>query len=158
MELVKYPSKILQRNTEATEFSGDKRELMINMVRVMMSNGGVGLAAPQVGLSLRTFVWLHDGYPQAIWNPEIRCLSGESTFQEGCLSLPDISVTKTRACSSILVGSGINGKPLQFNGNKSMTRIWQHEIDHLNGTLIIDSMSKTDKLKNAEAIRSLMGH
>jgi len=156
MELVKYPSKILREHAGEVEFFGDKRELMMNMVRLMVQNNGLGLAAPQVGLSLKTFVWIHDGYPHAIWNPEIKCLSGELTLPEGCLSLPGISVSKTRSCSSVLIGNGINGKPLQFNGNALMTRIWQHEIDHLNGTLIIDSMSKTDEVKNTKAIRLLM--
>jgi peptide deformylase len=126
------------------------------MWRIMSENGGCGLSASQIGLCIRMFVWKHDGFDQAIWNPFLDCVSGSAKLEEGCLSLPKVSVTKQRATSSILTGTGLNGRSLKFIGNEITTRIWQHEIDHLDGRLIIDGMSHEETILNRDAMRSLL--
>jgi peptide deformylase len=126
------------------------------MFRIMNKYGGVGLAAPQVGLDLRIFVWRHDGLDQAIWNPILSGVSGNMESTEGCLSLPHVSVTLQRATSSVLSGFAASGRPIRFVGDSNTTRIWQHEIDHLDGKLIIDNMSRQETVANREAMRTLL--
>jgi len=132
------------------------REMAKSMWKIMADNDGVGLAAPQVGVSTRMFVWRQNGGFEAIWNPQLSCLSGEMKSVEGCLSLPRVFVALTRATSSIMTGIGMNGLPLRLIGDESVTRIWQHEIDHLDGKLIIDQMSKDQTAINRKALRRLL--
>lgn len=158
MQLVYYPSKILSttcRKIKATELGQtrkDRQKLSEKMWKIMRKKRGVGLAAPQVGLDIRMFVWNHHGHQQAIWNPTLCYPSGEIDSVEGCLSFPGIKVTMKRATSSVLVGEGINGLGLKFTGDENTTRIWQHEIDHLDGKTIIDNMTEEEKEANNDAL------
>lgn len=166
MQLIYYPNPILSSQCEPVPDSGadQKRkrrlELANKMWTIMNKHGGVGLSAPQVGLNIRLFMWnQHSGkqlYNQAIWNPVLSCVSGLSQSIEGCLSLPKINVTIQRATSSILTGTGFNGRPLRFIGDAITTRIWQHEINHLDGKLIIDNMSPEDYETNRDALSILL--
>ena len=160
MRLIYYPDpRLLATCVEAPKQSQDERaRLAARMWKIMRKNRGVGLAAPQVGLNIRMFVWSHGGQDQAIWNPVLSCVSGCIESTEGCLSLPKVNVTLQRATSSILAGEGLNGKPLRFIGDGNTTRIWQHEIDHLDGKLIIDNMGRDDTLANRDALRTLLGN
>lgn len=159
MQLVHYPNPILLSEcptvTEELDVKA-RRMLAAEMFGLMNTNGGVGLASPQVGLNIRMFVWKQDGFDQAIWNPSLSCVSGCMESTEGCLSLPGVNVTLQRAMSSIMSGSGMNGKPLRLVGNEVTTRIWQHEIDHLDGKLIIDNMNLDDRNANRDALRALL--
>lgn len=101
------------------------------------------------------FVWKQNGFYQAIWNPVLNNISDYMESREGCLSLPQIIVNIERATSSVLTGIGFNNKPLKFIGDATTTRIWQHEIDHLNGKLIIDSMSINDETLNSYKLNML---
>ena len=158
MRLIYYPDpKLLIKCIEAPkESSKDRARLASKMWKIMRKNRGIGLAATQVGLNIRMFVWIHNGEQQAIWNPILNCVSGCAESTEGCLSLPGVSVTMQRATSSVMDGTGLNGRPLKFIGNATTTRIWQHEIDHLDGKLIIDEMSLDDKNANRNALRTLL--
>lgn len=158
MQLVHYPDPRLLVICKHNNFTTieERRTIAYKMFKIMNDNKGVGLAAPQVGLNIRMFVWNHNGYGQSIWNPILDCLSGEMVSKEGCLSIPEVNVTIQRAISSILLGEGINGKKLKFIGGKNTTRIWQHEIDHLDGKLIIDNMNRGDTIINKEALRELL--
>lgn len=157
MQLIYYPNPILSTKCQPAinppikqSIENLKRRLAprswseafaSEMWKIMHENNGVGLAAPQVGLNIRMFVWKHSGRNQAIWNPELSNISGCVTSAERCLSLPKVTyVTIQRATSSILTGTGLNGKPLRFIGDAVTTQIWQHEIDHLDGKLIIDEL------------------
>lgn len=133
----------------------DRVRLATKMWKIMRKNRGAGLAAPQVGLNIRMFVWKHNE-EHAIWNPTISCLSGSSESVEGCLSLPKVAVKMQRETSSVLTGTDINGKPLRLIGDINTTRIWLHEIDHLDGKLIIDNMSHEDNINNRDALRTLL--
>jgi len=126
------------------------------MFRILERHNGVGLAAPQVGMNVRMFAWKEHGFCQIIWNPVLKSVSGQQPSIEGCLSLPGVSVTMTRGTSSILTGIGINNLPIQFIGDTHTTRIWQHEIDHLDGKLIIDNMTKEETSLNKCTLRRLL--
>lgn len=164
MQLVHYPEPILLRNISPSENKcyyeksniKARRMMVADMFRIMDMHQGAGLAAPQVGLNIRMFVWKQNEFGQAIWNPTLSCVSGSSESIEGCLSLPKVSVTLNRATSSIISGFGLNGRSLRIIGDATTTRIWQHEIDHLDGKLIIDNMSHADGISNRDALQTLL--
>lgn len=158
MQLVYYPHPILLETCIKAHIQPTKERAAITAImwKIMRDNNGIGLAANQVGLNIRMFAWLENEYPQIIWNPILNCVSGMSEEQEGCLSLPEIQVTIQRATSSILSGEGINGLPLRYVGTQITTRIWQHEIDHLNGKLIIDDMNSNETISNKKALKKLL--
>lgn len=161
MQLISYPNKILSTVCKITDvkYDGQNREerqrLANKMWKIMRKKRGIGLAAPQVGLNIRMFVWSHFGHSQVIWNPILYYISGEIDSIEGCLSLPGITVTIKRATSSVLIGEGINGLGLKFIGDENTTKVWQHEIDHLDGKMIIDNMAKEDEAANKDILEIL---
>lgn len=122
MQLVYYPSPILLEQCQPVPNSGkgqrpkDRPALANMMWNIMKEKRGVGLAAPQVGLKIRMFVWEQYGTNFAIWNPIVCNVSGISKSIEGCLSLPGITVTKERSIKSQIFGTGINGQPCNYNG------------------------------------------
>jgi len=121
----------------------------------MTENKGVGLAATQVGLKIRMFVWKQYGVNRAIWNPTLSQTKGSMESIEGCLSLPKVSVTLQRATSCVLRGTGVDGLQFELRGTEDTTRIWQHEIDHLDGKLIIDNMNRNETISNKKALKRL---
>ena len=146
MQLVYYPDprllvRCLEYYSSIKESIKKRRMMRSEMFRVMEKYNGAGLAAPQVGMNVRMFAWKENGICQIIWNPVLKSVVGQQNSIEGCLSLPGVVVTMIRGTSSILTGIGINNLPLQFIGDAHSTRIWQHEIDHLDGKLIIDIVS-----------------
>ncbi len=171
MQLVIYPGVSLFENSRSVTNNLDengvslREELAASMWRIMSANNGVGLAAPQIGMNIRMFVWKNlRGRQRAIWNPvlEITALDAISRKAilkdsiEGCLSLPGITVTVKRPMAAILSGTDVDGKPIKIAGNHGAARIWQHEIDHLNGKLIIDDMDLTDQASNTAILEQLI--
>ncbi len=177
MQLVTYPNPILLEQCKEVPNSGagqspkERASLASAMWKIMDENHGAGLAAPQVGLNIRMFVWSQYGHNMAIWNPKLTWLSGEMDSIERCLSLPGIHVTIKRAIKCTLSGTNIEGLPSQKNkptyhpgigegfimfGDSITTKIWQHEIDHLNGQLIIDNMSHEESVANRDALKKLL--
>lgn len=158
MQLIYYPDpRLLEVCIVApSQPEQDRARLAAKMWKIMRKKRGVGLATTQVGLNIRMFVWKENGYDQAIWNPSLTFVSGSTESIEGCLSLPKVNVTIQRSTSSVLNGQGVNGLPLKFVGNSNATRIWQHEIDHLDGKLIIDNMNRDDTLINKDALIALL--
>lgn len=158
MRLVYYPNPGLSIICKPAPDQSHKERAKIaaDIWKIMKDNHGAGLAANQVGLDIQMFTWMEDGLPQIIWNPELSCLGGCLKRVEGCLSLPKINVTMERATSSILFGQGINGIPVKYVGNIITTRIWQHEIDHLQGILIIDNMNRNETISNRKVMKKLL--
>ncbi len=161
LKLVKYPDprllvRCLEYDSSNKESIKKRRMLRSEMFRVMERHNGAGLAAPQVGMNVRMFAWLDQGICQIVWNPVLKSVSGQQDSIEGCLSLPGATVTMVRGTSSILTGIGINNLPLRFIGDARTTRIWQHEIDHLDGKLIIDNMTKQETSENKGTLRRLL--
>lgn len=162
MNLIYYPDKRLSNTSKEIKYNNPiyspdcRKELASLMCSIMNKYQGIGLSAPQVGLNIRMFVWRHYLKYLSIWNPVLDIANGYESGIEGCLSLPGVSVTKNRAKQSRLTGLGIDGKKISMWGDGFNTRIWQHEIDHLNGKLIIDDMDEQDEIKNRKAINKLI--
>ncbi len=158
MNLIYYPDpRLLKPCVECpSQSEQEKTNLAKEMWKIMDDNNGVGLAAPQVGLNIRVFVWKQGGHNMAIWNPFLSCLEGSVKSKEGCLSIPKIEVTIQRSTSSVLFGEGLKSLSVAFVGDKTTTKIWQHEINHLDGKLIIDDMSRGEAISNKEALKALL--
>jgi peptide deformylase len=112
------------------------------MVEVMLEAPGVGLAANQVGIAMRFFVY-DDGQGNAgfVANPELSDLKKEETIDEGCLSIPGPFYPTARALRVRLRGQDQDGRPLDLKAEDLLARIFQHETDHLNGMLYIDRLT-----------------
>ena len=137
-----YPDPILkQKSTPLTEFGPKEQKLFDDMIKTMYVEDGVGLAAPQIGIPKRILIaspTLKEGEEFVIVNPEIVESSGREKAVEGCLSLPGVSGEVTRAKKIRLRFQDREGKPRDMEVKDFFARIVQHEVDHLNGVLLID--------------------
>jgi peptide deformylase len=136
---------VLRQPAEDVEvFDDELRQLIQDMFEVMYAEEGIGLAAPQIGVSKRFFV-MDVGEPgtraQAIVNPVIVEESGSEKGEEGCLSLPGLIGEVERAAKIVVEGRGPDGNPLRLEASELVARCIQHEIDHLDGVLFIDRLS-----------------
>jgi len=147
LEIRKYPDEILKKKAEAiTDINEDLHRLIDDMVETMYKANGVGLAAPQVGVSKRLIVV--DTSPReanqsliVLINPEISDSEGEILSEEGCLSLPGF-ITRLKRKEKILVkGLDRKGKEIEVQATGLLARALQHELDHLEGILLVDRIS-----------------
>ncbi len=104
------------------------------------SDSGIGLAAPQVGIQRQIFVWDMDDEPMVILNPTIAESDGEWVYEEGCLSIPGLYVEMTRPKTVLMTGIDMNGNEISLEADELEARLFQHELDHLNGVLMFDRM------------------
>ena len=104
------------------------------------SDSGIGLAAPQVGIQRQIFVWDMDDEPMVILNPTIVESDGEWVYDEGCLSIPGLYVELTRPKTVLMKGIDMNGNEISLEADELEARLFQHELDHLNGVLMFDRM------------------
>ncbi|MEY3070061.1 MAG: peptide deformylase [Actinomycetota bacterium] len=104
------------------------------------SDSGIGLAAPQVGIQRQIFVWDMDDEPMVILNPTITESDGEWVYDEGCLSIPGLYVEMTRPKMVLMKGIDMNGNEISLEADELEARLFQHELDHLNGVLMFDRM------------------
>lgn len=104
------------------------------------SDSGIGLAAPQVGIQRQIFVWDMDDEPLVILNPTIVESDGEWVYDEGCLSIPGLYVEMTRPKTVLMKGIDMNGNEISLEADELEARLFQHELDHLNGVLMFDRM------------------
>ncbi len=133
-------------------------ELIKEMDLSMQEADGVGLSANQVGLNMRVFVARWNNKLYAVFNPEIQRVSGEKELlEEGCLSIPKFYGEVKRAERIVLVGQNKQGKKVKINAYGMLARIFQHEVDHLNGKLFVDRMARGAKLRPVSASPSLDG-
>lgn len=144
LEIKKYPEKVLKEKAALIE-DIDKGVLRLidDMTETMYSASGVGLAAPQVGISKRVIVvdvcLNAEKTPLIVLiNPEIKQAEGETEGQEGCLSLPDFATNITRHEKVVVSGYDRKGKLIEIQGEGLLARALQHEIDHLDGILLLD--------------------
>lgn len=105
------------------------------------SNGGIALAAPQIGIQKQIFVWDLDGERRVIFNPEIVESSGEWVYDEGCLSIPGLFVEMVRPRHVLLRGIDLDGEVVEREASDLEARMYQHELDHLHGVLMFDRMT-----------------
>ncbi len=142
------PDKVLrQKAKKVSGIDAGVRRLIGNMIETMRSASGVGLAAPQVGKSLRIIVvQLPDEEPQVIINPEIVRRSGEQQVTEGCLSVPGYYGEITRSAEVTVKGRDRRWRPVRIKADGLLAEALEHEIDHLDGVLYIDRVKEEDKL------------
>src|SRR3954454_9964451 len=145
LKIVHYPDPRLRKASASVEsFDERLRALVTRMLELMREAKGVGLAAPQVGENIRMFVMnpTGDAGDDRIYvNPVLsEPGEGEEEAEEGCLSLPGINTDIWRTKRLRLDAQDLEGKPITDTQTGFIARIWQHEIDHLNGTLITDRM------------------
>jgi peptide deformylase len=137
---------------EVTEFDGALRRLASDMLETMYDAPGVGLAAPQVGIQKRMFVYDIGEGPGAVVNPTIHEVTGEWTYEEGCLSVPGLYWPIVRPAHVHLTGHDLDGNAIEIEADELMARMLQHEVDHLDGTLLLSRL--TPDLRK-EAMREL---
>jgi peptide deformylase len=138
-----YGDPILRRKSrEVKEMNGDIQKLIDNMAKLMYRNKGVGLAAPQVGILKRVIVAdVGEGLVSLV-NPKILWRQGKDTMSEGCLSIPGINLEVKRSKEVIVEGLNRDGEKVQLGAVGLLARVLQHEIDHLEGILIVDRVPK----------------
>jgi peptide deformylase len=129
-----------QRAKEITEIDDALVRLTDDMLVTMYDAPGVGLAAPQVGVQKRLFVYDWGDGPGVLINPEIRESDGEWTFEEGCLSVPGLSWDIVRPKSIQVVGIDLDGNTVDFDLDEYEARVFQHELDHLEGVLLLEHL------------------
>jgi peptide deformylase len=148
-----------QKSKKVRQFNSTLRTLADDMVETMRENNGLGLAAPQVG-ALQRLITIelpeNEEDPQSgklyvVVNPEVAKAEGEEEENpEGCLSIPDWYGLVKRAPRAIVKGQDLKGKPIRIKANGLLARVFQHEIDHLNGVLFIDLVDDPDKIWHVE--------
>jgi peptide deformylase len=161
LSLTLYPEPLLRQvASPVAAFDERLRAIVAAMYARMQQSKGVGLAAPQVGLKLRILVLNPSGDPKddlTLVNPEIGARAGADTlFDEGCLSFPGIyaEIRRPERCS--VKAFDVEGRPIEAEYSGFVSRIVQHEYDHLEGVLLVDRMSPTDKLRNRAALEELV--
>jgi peptide deformylase len=132
------------------------RKLIADMFDTMRDAPGVGLAAPQVGVLERIFVWELEEESGVIINPRIVTRSSETVSgEEGCLSLPGVVYDVDRSVEVVVEGIDSNGDPVRITSEEMLARIFQHEIDHLDGVLFIDHLPEESRREALGVLRNL---
>ncbi|MED5262052.1 MAG: peptide deformylase [Myxococcota bacterium] len=149
-EVLQFPDPRLKRKSEPIrEITDTHRELAAEMCQVMYDEPGIGLAAPQIGEPIRLIVvdteWGEEGAERdalVVVNPEISEPEGNIVWNEGCLSVPDYNADVERAERIRLTGLDLDGNPIEEHAEGLRAVCFQHEIDHLDGILFIDRISR----------------
>jgi peptide deformylase len=146
------PEPVLrQKSKRVSNIDGSIRQLASDMIETMHATSGVGLAAPQVGISLRVIVI---GMPEeedfTLVNPEIVRRTGERLVTEGCLSVPGYYGEIKRSQRVTVKGKDLGGKEVRIRAEELLAQALEHEIDHLNGVLYIDHLESSDRLHKVE--------
>jgi peptide deformylase len=119
------------------------------------SDNGLALAAPQIGVQKQIFVWDFGDDPKAVFNPEIVESDGEWVYEEGCLSIPGLYVEIVRPKQVLLRGVDVDGNPVEWEADELEARMFQHELDHLNGVLMFDRMTAEQRRQAMAEYRQL---
>lgn len=138
--------------TDVTDIDGKFIKLCDDMFVAMYEAPGIGLAAPQVGVQKRFFVYDVDEEPGVLINPTIEESDGEWVFEEGCLSVPGMSFEIVRPKQILVRGIDLDGSSVTIEADELFSRLIQHEIDHLNGVLLLEHL---DDDQRREALKEL---
>jgi peptide deformylase len=137
-----------------TSFDADFQRLVDDMFETMYDAPGVGLAANQVGVSLRVFVYdVGDGLVGVVANPVLEVSEEQQTGHEGCLSVPGLSYDRRRAMHATVTGLDRHGDAVTISGSELLARCFQHETDHLNGEIYVDKLERDERKAAMKAIR-----
>ncbi len=150
-----YGDPVLKQRAAAIDnIDGNIKALADAMLDSMYEVHGLGLAAPQVGVQKRLFVYdlYDDTGPKTIINPTISEAQGEWTFDEGCLSIPGLYFPITRPKEVLLTGYDLDGNEIAIEADEILARAFQHELDHLDGTLLLEHL---DADQRKAALREL---
>ncbi len=152
-----YGDPVLKSKAHAVaEVDGKIARLIDDMFETLYeSDSGLALAAPQIGVQKQIVVWDIDEQPMAIINPEIVESDGEFVYSEGCLSIPDLYVDILRPNHVLVRGLDVDGNQIELEGSELMGRMFQHEIDHLNGVLMFDRMTPDQRKAALAEYRAL---
>jgi peptide deformylase len=138
-KIVRYGAELLRQTAQEVEELDDEiRELIEGMYEGLVEYRGLGLAAPQIGVSKRVFVYDVGDGPHALINPRIVKRSGEEVSSEGCLSIPGLQGEVPRALRVTVTGIDENGNKVKIKAEGLLARVFQHEIDHLDGMMFVD--------------------
>jgi len=151
MPIRTFGDPVLRMKAQPVErFDDALRRLADDMLETMYDAPGVGLAAPQIGKSIRLFVFDIGEGPGAVANPVLSGLSGEQDGDEGCLSVPGLYFPLRRAMHARVEGRDLSGHPVVYEGDELMGRMLQHEFDHLEGMLLLQRLDR-DEYRRAMA-------
>ncbi len=135
------------------DFDKELRTLVADLTDTMLEAPGAGLAAPQIGVPLRVFVWDIDEAIGHLINPTLELGKEMQDGEEGCLSFPALSYETPRAFRAVAKGFNMYGEPITVEGTELLARCLQHESDHLDGIVFIDRLSKEDRKLAMKEIR-----
>ena len=161
MELKIYPAEVLRQVSEKVEAMDPRIEEIIEfMFAIMHEKGGIGLAAPQIGVSKRiitvdTEKYYEGGKKFIIINPEIVDKAGRDSHEEGCLSIPGITAPVMRATKLFCKGMSAEGKDIEMELDDLLSRVVQHERDHLDGILFTDKVSPVAMIRIKKQLKQL---
>ena len=141
------------RAAEVTDIDGKLAKLADDMLTTMYEAPGLGLAAPQVGVQKRLFVYDVGEGPMTIVNPEIVERRGEWTYDEGCLSIPGLAFELVRPKEVHLKGYDLDGNEISIEADELLARAFQHEMDHLDGVLFIERLDEDTRKAAMKIIR-----
>ena len=145
-----------QRAEEVDDIDGRLAQLAEDMLTTMYEAPGLGLAAPQVGVGKRLFVYDHGEGPQVLINPVITETRGEWVYDEGCLSVPGLSWEIVRPKEIHLTGYDLDGNEVSIEADEILARLFQHELDHLDGKLLLEYLEDEDLKAAKRAMRELV--
>lgn len=140
---------------EVRKITPKHQQVLSEMARIMYDSSGIGLAAPQVGISERMIVVDAGSGLYKLINPKIVKREGSQALEEGCLSVPGICIKVRRAKKIVVKGEDESAKPVTINAEGLLACVFQHEIDHLRGKLIVDYASIFDKLRIGKKLKIL---
>jgi peptide deformylase len=143
-----------QVTTEVENIDGHVAALAASMIETMYEAPGVGLAANQIGVQKRLFVYDKGDGPVVVVNPIIVESDGEWTYEEGCLSVPGMSWEITRANAVHLTGFDLDGNEIDVQTDEFEGRIFQHEMDHLDGVLLIERLDADQRREAKKVLRA----
>ena len=138
---------------EVTDIDGALAKLVDAMYETMYEAPGVGLAAPQVGVQQRFFVYDVGDGPAVLFNPEVVGATGEWVYEEGCLSLPGLSFEIARPKVITVKATDLDGNEIVIEGDELLGRVFLHEIDHLDGVLMLDRLDRDERKRAMRELR-----
>jgi peptide deformylase len=146
-----------QRANEVTDIDGRLAAIVEGMTGALYEASGLAVAAPQVGVLKRLFVYdMQEGDgPQVIVNPVINESGGEWVYEEGCLSVPGLAWEIVRPKQVHVTGVDLDGNEISFEADELLARMFQHEIDHLDGVLLLDRLDEDQRKEAKRAVRQL---
>ncbi len=155
LSIRKYGDPVLkQRTREVEEIDGSVAKLVEEMFETMYDAPGAGLAANQVGVQRRIFVYDVGEGPRSVINPRIVETSGEWAYDEGCLSVPGLSWEIVRPDRVHLVGLDLDGNEISVEADQLEGRVFQHELDHLDGVLLLDRLDEDQRRQARQVLRA----